>query len=326
MKSLALGMAGRWRLRSAIGGKPLILMYHGVSDSEAMGLSGRTGKHVNKDRFAKQLKAVARYYKVVSLSDLVEEVERGKGNGIVAITFDDGYLNNFSVAAPILEDLRIPATFFVSTGYIGTGRWMWVDRLEYALDCARKNQLAGIPIMEGGSVKTLVQKERALGMIKATLKQMALREAENYVGRLEEAMAAEVGLPRGNYEFMGWMEVESLANAGFAIGGHTVNHPILSRIGIDEAKREIDECIEEIKGRVGYCSNVFCYPNGKKQDYSEEILQYCRERFRAALSTNVGFARMSELHELRRIGVNDFMPPGLLLWRMSKFLRSGGAT
>src|SRR5262249_43066013 len=105
------------------------------------------------------------------------------------------------------------------------------------------------------------------------------------------------------------------AASGFELGAHTVNHPILSRIPFEEARDEILESRRRIEAEVGRCSPVFCYPNGKTEDYTPAIVELCRSHFQAALSTQFGRARPTELFELRRIAPTPVDGAEALTWQ-----------
>jgi peptidoglycan/xylan/chitin deacetylase (PgdA/CDA1 family) len=122
---------------------------------------------------------------------------------------------------------------------------------------------------------------------------------------------------------MSWAEARSLASAGFELGAHTVNHPILSQLSFAEAREEILESQRRVEAEVGRCSRVFCYPNGSRDDRTPEIIELCRSHFWAALSTNFGSARPSEMFELRRVGAATAGEPQTLTWQLLKALHPG---
>jgi len=92
-----------------------------------------------------------------------------------------------------------------------------------------------------------------------------------------------------------------LAEAGFEVGAHTVNHALLSRMPLAEAEHEISASRERIVAELGSCSTTFCYPNGKRTDYTQGIMGYLPPAVRRAVSTELGAARRAELYELRRV-------------------------
>ena len=107
----AMGLALRARRSN-----PMILMYHGVTAQPAGGLRNTEGKHVGVDRFAAQLRFLARYRRVLSLTDFVDGVLAGRDmRDAVTLTFDDGYENNVTCAAPVLSDCKLPASFFLAS-------------------------------------------------------------------------------------------------------------------------------------------------------------------------------------------------------------------
>ncbi len=87
----------------------LVLMYHSVGSEWG----------VTQDAFRWQLAEVARSYRIVAVRDLPRLLSRPSQRQLACITFDDGYLDAVEVAAPVLGELGVPATFFVATSFIG---------------------------------------------------------------------------------------------------------------------------------------------------------------------------------------------------------------
>jgi peptidoglycan/xylan/chitin deacetylase (PgdA/CDA1 family) len=294
-------------------GSPIILMYHGVTENSSNDLQNCEGKHVRSDLFLEQIRFLRKYRNVIRLTDMVEGIRRGDDlRNTVALTFDDGYENNHTVAAKILSDLNTTASFFLATGYIGVSRWMWTDRLEHALDKTKRNTITISDLPGITSLATSAEKKSALRRIKAYLKQQSGETCESYSHKLERDLGLSENEPYGDYRFMKWQQIKELSSAGFEVGAHTVNHPILSRIEREDAINEILASRERIRAEIDMCSEVFCYPNGKTRDYTSEIVDFCKAHFQAALSTNRGPARKTDLYELNRLGVsNDTTLPDL---------------
>lgn len=283
-------------------GNPLILMYHGVTRTPPGGLRNCEGKHVDLDRFAEQLRFLKRRRRVLPLSELVRGVVTGADvQDAVAITFDDGYENNVTTAAPALADLGIPATFFLATGYLGEAQWMWVDRLEFSLDrtAARAVRLEGLGTL------SLEDRRGALDAIKRFAKRRAAAEIPRLLSAIEEQTGPVPPAPEGDYRFMTWAQARQLRSAGFDVGAHTVHHPILSRVDLAHGEREMLESRDAIRRELGGCSDVFCYPNGKATDYTPGIQACAARHFYAALATERGPARAADRYALRRIGIGQ---------------------
>ncbi|MFD3000908.1 polysaccharide deacetylase family protein [Pontibacter toksunensis] len=110
--------------------KALVLMYHRVAEPE----SDVWEVAVSPDHFEQQLRVLKEEYKVVPVRELVERHNKGniKRNSI-GITFDDGYIDNFLVAKPLLEKYGLPATFFIASGNVGQPGEFWWDELEHLM-------------------------------------------------------------------------------------------------------------------------------------------------------------------------------------------------
>lgn len=295
------------RLLRPNGGAPVILLYHGVTRASGRGLGNFDGKHVHVDLLRRQLTLLRRSRRIVPLPELIDALRRGsRTEGMVALTFDDGYRNNVEHAAPLLADCGAPATFFLATGFIGESRWAWVDRLEAALDRAPEGERAlsvlGERVRLTGAAR---ERQSVLMRVKALLKALPWQQAEAQSREVEAELGTDIGAPDGDYRFMSWEDARELRDAGFEIGAHTVNHALLSRVPLAEAEREIIDSRSRVLAEIGSCSPAFCYPNGKRRDYTAEVRELCGRHFAAALSTEAGAARREELYDLRRVVVDN---------------------
>ena len=114
------------KISNRIKGVAIILMYHRICDLEI----DPWGLSVNSDNFEQQLLVLKRKFNVISLTELVERLNQKKSlKNCVCITFDDGYLDNYLNAKPLLEKYNCPATFFIPTYFIGSSMQFWWDEL-----------------------------------------------------------------------------------------------------------------------------------------------------------------------------------------------------
>ena len=284
---------------------PIILVYHGVSACPVLGpIQNWDAKHLPLDTFAGHLRMLKRWRHVVPLAEIIDGLRTGKNmRRWAAITFDDGYENNASHAAPVLADFKMCATFFLSSGYIGVDRWTWTDWLENIFASTREKSVMPPGFAQPLPLTSAMEKRAAITKIKTALKRMphehckvSLEELAFQLGNVESTS------PHGDYRFMSWDQARELSRGGFEIGAHTINHPILSKIPFPEARQEILGSRDRIVAELGKCSETFCYPNGHSSDYTAEHMALCREHFQAALSTNQGVADARHLYELQRFG------------------------
>ena len=323
-------VAGKLRLAARFlapdSGEPIVLMYHGVIADAGHTAGVGDHKHVGESLFRKQLELLAAHRRVVALSTLIEGLLGGGDcRGIVAITFDDGYLNNAECAARVLQEYSMSATFFLATGFIGVQRWAWTDRIEFVVATAEEQE-ASIRLSDraegthGGisRVRLGPRHERGalLARLKAELKYLDWRLAEERVRELASILGVCDAAPHGQYRFMTWDHARALVKSGFEVGAHTVNHAILSRVPLSTAEEEILGSRDRIRVETGKCCPTFCYPNGRATDFTRGVMEICSRYFDAALSAIPGTARREDRFELRRLGVDQGTPVERLAARL----------
>ena len=275
-----------------------ILTYHRVND-DGDPFFGATPTDV----FEQQIAYISRTYRVLTVEDLAERMRRGGlPRNAIAVTFDDGYRDNLTHAAPILARHGIPATIFLATGFIGTAEVPWYDRVAMAFKLTRHPAYAA-PWGDTLSLDTIAQRVGAAKQMLDHLKRLSDDELRRHLDRLLEAL--EVTDQRCFKNLMlTWDDVHALAGLGFAVGAHTVNHPILSRVNPQRAWTEILGSRTMIESALGAAPRAFAYPNGGPGDYTETVKQLVREAgFSCAVTTRFGLnTPATSPWELRRGG------------------------
>lgn len=241
-----------------------------------------------REWFARLVAHLARHFHILPLYEAIERLKAGDlPPASLSITFDDGYADNATIAAPILADHGVQATFFVATGFLDGGR-MWNDTLIEAVRRMPPGTLnlgiSGIdPIRVSSS-----DRETAVGAVISSVKHLPHSERAKVVS--EVAAGCEC-LP--DDLMMTSAQVKALSDAGMEVGGHTDNHPILARLPSAVAREEILAGKRKLEQVTGQKVRLFAYPNGKPgQDYGPEHVDMVREAgFSAAVSTQPGVAR-----------------------------------
>jgi len=289
--SLAVGHIGR---RSAFP----ILKYHRVNDE-----GDPFFPSVSTELFEQQMAVIARVYTVLPLEELTDRMARSAvPRNALAITFDDGYRDNLTHAAPVLARYGLPATIFLATGFIGTGDVPWFDRVALAFKTARASEWR-TPWGETIRIEGLPQRLAALDRALEHLKSLAEKEMRAAV----ETLSSDVLVPAqhtSKNQMLSWDDVHALAGLGFSIGAHTVSHPILSQVSAERAWREIDGSRAMIEAACGRPPRVFAYPNGGAADYTDAVVRLVREAgFQCAVTTRFGVnTAATPRYELRRGG------------------------
>jgi peptidoglycan/xylan/chitin deacetylase (PgdA/CDA1 family) len=206
----------------------------------------------------------------------------------LAITFDDGYLNNLTCAAPLLHRHAIPATVFVATGYTGGGA-MWNDQVIAAF---RSSEMRELDLRHLGlgkhSLASGEERRTALAKVLDTLKYLPQAQREREAREI--ASAAQVSLD--GKLMLDEAGIRALAGYGVDVGAHTVTHPILASVDSYTAWREIVESKRALEEFAGKRITLFAYPNGRPgRDYGPDHVRMVREAgFAAAFSTTWGAA------------------------------------
>jgi len=266
----------------------LVLTYHRVLEQPDPLLP----EEVDVGRFDSQVRFLAEHFRLLPLSEAVARLHsRSLPARAVCITMDDGYANNCEVALPVLRRYEAPATCFVASGFIDSGL-MWNDRVIEAV------RLTPHPCLELESAQLgrhpvgSVQQRGAA--INALLEAIKYLEPEARLARVEQIVAAcGVTLPRNL--MMSSEQIRALDRGGVEIGGHTVTHPILTRIDDARAREEIAEGRERLVDILRAPVRTFAYPNGRPgRDYAARHVSMVRGAgFEAAVSTAWGPARAS---------------------------------
>ena len=255
--------------------------------------------------FRERMFWIRHWFNVLPLEDAVAALRRGTLPArALAITFDDGYGDNATVALPILRELGLHATFFVATEYLDGGR-MWNDTVIETLRRASGDEFDATDLGLGTyPIRSLDERRAAIDAIIGQLKYLPTQPRQQRA----EAMAARACAALPGQPMMTPAQLRSLAAAGMGFGGHTVTHPILARLDDAAARREIAEGRETLEAMIGQPVRLFAYPNGKPRiDYTAAHVRMARELgFIAAVSTAPGAARTGgSAYELPR-----FMPWG----------------
>ena len=252
------------------------------------------------ERFDKILRWMKSWFNVLPLDQAVRQLATGTLPArAAAITFDDGYADNFTVALPILRRRELAATFFIATGFLDGGR-MWNDTIIEAIRQCRSPVLDLRDIALGHHALSIPHERRAaIEMLIAGAKYLPADQRN----ALAERIAERAGVEPPTDLMMSSQDVQQLRHAGMQIGAHTISHPMLTKLTSEDSRSEIAEGKARLEDLLQERIGLFAYPNGKfGKDYVEEHATMVREiGFDAAVSTDWGAAsRNSDFMQLPR--------------------------
>jgi peptidoglycan/xylan/chitin deacetylase (PgdA/CDA1 family) len=278
----------------------LVLIYHRVNLETNPFAIERTPTGA----FRAQMRHLARSFHVMPLAEIVERMRTGEPlpPRTIAITFDDGYEDNYTEAFPILRELRLPATIFLTTGCIGTGESLWFDRVLHAFATTERDSVTlswGAEMT--GLRDTATRAQAAFQTLYGLMRLPNTERIEAIEGLVRDLDGGGESVPLP--PMLNWDHVRTMAAGGITFGAHTVTHPILTRLPLEEAKQEIETSKRRIEDETGRPVGLFAYPVGRRADYSPEVIELIAGAgFHAALTTAAGAnVRGNDLFLLRRV-------------------------
>ena len=319
--------AGRW-IKRKFGSKVLIVLYHRVADVKLdPQLLAVTPEH-----FAEHLEILRSYGRPMSLRELIVALRNGcLPRRAVVVTFDDGYTDNLYYAKPLLERYDIPATAFLTAGYIGSKREFWWDELErlvlepgklpetlrvningsvcqWALEAAADYSEESYRQHQSWNVKQKDDpspRQRLYRSLCPLLRPLSEGERRAVLDELLVWAGAE-SVSRPTHRTLSPDEVVCLADGDLVeVGSHTMTHPVLSRMSVATQQAEVRQSkarLEEILGRE---VSSFAYPYGAQSDYTQETVGMVHEAgFASACSNFTGFVQT---------GINPYELPRCLV-------------
>jgi peptidoglycan/xylan/chitin deacetylase (PgdA/CDA1 family) len=303
--------------------RPAILMYHRVAAAPA---ADPWGLAVHPARFQSQLDMLAAKRTPLPLSELVRRLQLGSlPADAVAITFDDGYVDNLQQAAPRLAAAHAPATVFLAAGAVGQRREFWWDEVArgilerpHALDAAvvvdgRPCRLAFAAITAADRTagngwrawqEPRTARQRAYLQLWAVLRDTSPAARDAALTQFRELTA--ITAPQPADLPMTPDEVGRLTREyGIELGGHTLTHPVLPQLAPPEKRREILDGKRRCEELTGAPIDGFAYPHGAVDDDCKAAVR--DSGFRWACGTTHGFVTSScDPYALPRIFVQDW--------------------
>ena len=282
-----------------------VLMYHRVlPKGDPRYALEEPGMLVTPETFSQHLEWVKEQFEVVDLADWVTKAQQGEPlpNKACAITFDDGWRDNYEFALPLLEQHRVPATLFAVADKIGTDFRFWPNIVS-ELVAGKAPQLGEHPYFkEAASLAEHGFDREGIAQVIAGLKQYS--EAEIF--KALEGIGWQQALSTSEPALMDWQQLQEMADSGWVtIGSHTCTHQRLDK-GFDASAlvEEVEASRAKLEARLQRPVPLFCFPNG---DYDAAALGVVERCYQAAVTTRKGINVVGQgsWHELLRVGLHE---------------------
>jgi len=309
IKALAASIANHSRLldawaflRSRITKSQVaILMYHRVCPKK----DNWPPESLSTQSFERQMEYFCRSYEILPLDKLVQYIQQRKAlpEKAVVITFDDGYRDNYLHAYPILKRYKIPATIFLTTGYIEADKLFWWDKLGYIIHHTTVSQL-NLDELGNYSLQSELDRFQTSSIVTKRLRKVPEETKNLLIDKLAGICHVEIPPDLARELTLSWDEIKEMNNNGVSFGARSVTHPILPNIPLEQARYEIIQSKRAIEERLGKEVTAFSYPNG---DFNDRIDRVVRESgYACAVTTTPNLlASRADPYQLSRIGVGE---------------------
>ena len=297
-----------------------ILTYHRVVEPESVPYLLQPGMYVTPDTFRVHMKQLEKGWNVVPLKQLVDQVEKGANipKRTVAVTFDDGWLDNYQQALPILKETGVAASIFIATGYIGTGELFWTDKIQIGTSqltrCSQLNQarssvleqLSSSPLLSSAGQLLLdntgISISDRIELAITKIKELQLADRVRFVEVIWRTAKefVDIRVPR---QFMNWDEVRALSAAGIEVGSHTHKHFNSTLLSPEQFRDEIINSYAELRRNQLTPLDIFCFPGGHYTKANLDVLR--KEKIKHALLAGKESDFTSDLALFGRIHIHN---------------------
>lgn len=300
-----------WLAHRRLRGKVLVLTYHRVlPESEQRASFSSHSIVVSPKVFEWQLRFLRRHFRMLTIDEFVSLTTSGGKlpERACLITFDDGWFDNLSYAEPILSRLQVPAVVFVATGYVGTDKCFWQERLGRLLhESWRSGKGQAVLERMGAKAPANLADHEATRNSTRTFIEHLKKRPPGEVAELVDQLQAQLGEPAKQHpdRFMSWDEVTTLAASGFVtIASHAHSHRPLTELERDEIAEELQRSRREIETRLGHAVTTIAYPNGNHDDTVTSIAGACG--YRAGFTTIAGrYTPGEDPLRVRRVNIHE---------------------
>ena len=295
-------------------GKVAILTYHRVlSRKELDAEYVQPGMYVTAETFAMQMRFLKQHFTVIPFAELLRLWSEGTWDAeqrYCVVTFDDGWLDNYLYALPILRETGVPATVFLPTNFVGTDRWFWPEQVAWLC----RHPFCQDEEKRGQTVRALESQFSWLSSLGTRMdtanpdsiiercKTRSPEEIDALIAAWEQQIGAVI--PR-HRQVINWAEAQEMSAAGVSFGSHSATHKILTHLDSSEIRSEAESSWRALAERPVVTVPVFCYPNG---DWSAEVEQSVEATgYAAATTTEFGHETQvpSRRFGLKRIHVHN---------------------
>jgi len=245
--------------------------------------------------FEQQITLIKQHFTIINTVELTALIEQNKvqDGRFAVITFDDGYLDNYTEALPILKKHQVSAVFYLTTTFLNANQLTWWDEIAYLLRKSHGKEYQ----LPNSTLKHSLEKENIDQTIRIIMTDIKQSKTLSVLVALEDIrkefpLAKNELLAENSQLFMDWEHAKELLRQGMEIGSHTLTHPILSQLDNEQHRTEIFDSKKILEERLECTINSIAYPVGRYYCYNENSLEYTASAgYKIGFNNEPGFHR-----------------------------------
>lgn len=283
--------------------------YHRIGDEEKSCFDPNVFS-CTAENFEQHIKFYNKEFIVLSIEQLIEKIENNQilDKKYALITFDDGYIDNYEVAYPLLKKYQTPAAFYIATNYLDTPHIPWWDEIAWIIRTTKVEHIQ----LSNWSQSVSIASGSIIDKIRAVLKVIKQDQSRTMTDKITElAKICQCEMPdslRNTPLFFNWAQAKEMSDNGMHIGSHTMSHNILSHLSAAEQTREINQSKSLIEQQLQKEVTSIAYPVGGRSAFTELTQKIAQQAgYKLAFSFIPGVIYSLNTHErfqLRRLPVD----------------------
>jgi peptidoglycan/xylan/chitin deacetylase (PgdA/CDA1 family) len=286
------------RMIEALPKRPIImgLSYHRIGDGSTSEYDSGVYS-ATAEEFDAQLAHLKKRFTVLTPEEVLNiATGHAPARSGVFLSFDDGYIDNYEVAFPVLRHHGLSATFFLATSYVGTSYVPWWDRIAYVVKHANARVIRlSYPHQVDFDIDALGLQTTCLKVLRL-YRHAATTDPDRFERELMQACRQECPSFAETPRFLDWTQAREMLHSGMAFGSHTHTHHILSKLTAEEQLAEVQTSREIMQRELQVPIDVLAYPVGSRHTFSEETVKALKTAgYRAAYSHYGGENRVDQI-------------------------------
>ena len=281
-----------------------VLMFHRIHRNGNIqnNVDPNSGLSISEKNFDQILKNLTKKYEIIPIDKILFRLKKKSEKHCIVLTFDDGYLDNFELALPVLEKYNVPATIFITTRFLDGDCHMWWYEL---WNIIKKNET--IEIIKKNKVNlwkciTFNQKLKCFKDLRKIIIKLNYKDQNKFLKEINQ-------LKRPNFKNLCLNRDHILKldqHPLITIGSHTHSHAVLSNETESFVGLEIKKSKEILEKIVGHEINYIAYPFGNLQEVNKREFEITKKLgYKLGFTTNCKKISIKDIYSLPRIAVNE---------------------